>query len=220
MLKNEPWKCKSFEACGSYSCWLPWWEPHLPPLCLMQKQQESYYGFQLGLFNLEEDVMVSQFHICCPGCLKAGELSVHLSIPTTVVGPCSWCLVVTQPYQPITPRRAMRSLCPWCPALCLHSDYSSCVPCCFLHPSFFILPLLVLLARCHLSQVLYWSGGEIGLGEWGVHSFTVGEVTATAADPISKELKVDCKHILESVIHYSHVEARWSCSPALLGGAI
>lgn len=57
MLKNEPWKCKPFEACGGYSCWLPWWEPHLPPLHLMQKQEESYYGFQLGLFSLEEDVM-------------------------------------------------------------------------------------------------------------------------------------------------------------------
>lgn len=56
MLKNEPQKCNSFEACGGYSCWLPWWESHHPPLCLMRKQ-ESNYGFQLGLFDLEEGVM-------------------------------------------------------------------------------------------------------------------------------------------------------------------
>lgn len=155
------------------------------------------------------DEMVSHFHICCPGYLKARALSGHLSLPTTAVGPCSWCLVATQPQQPITPKRATSSLCPLCPA----SPFWLYFLCSLLLPT----PIIF-----HFATVIFTSEGPFvtTAGNWGeiwagrlrcaqLHN---GWSYCHSTRSHQQGAEGDCKHILESVIHYSHVKARWSCS--------
>lgn len=149
------------------------------------------------------DEVASHFCICCPVYFSAGAECVP-SLRTC----CKPCLMAAQQCSLglISERH-----CPWRAAPCLRSDSSSYASRCFLASLFFILLLLVLLVRSHLSKLLYRNRKKIGLGECSAQLHE-GCSYFHSTGSHQQRAEGDCRPIQVNVIHYLYVQPRWSYS--------